>query len=75
MSDQSEIDTWFEAFTLIEDASFDLDVYVDIDGLHLSQPSEPELDDVVHVSWAQFATLIEVVSKLSVPEELTATFH
>ena len=75
MSDYTETEMWFEAFTLIEDASFDLDVYVDIDGLHLSQPSEPALDDVIHVSWAQFATLIEVVSKLPMPKELTETFH
>ena len=75
MSDQSEIEMWFEAFTLVEDTSFDLDVYADIDGLHLSQPSEPDLDDVVHISWIQFAMLVEVVSKLSMPKELTATFH
>ena len=75
MRDYPEAEMWFEAFTLIEDASFDLDVYVDVDGLHLSQPSEPELDDVIHVSWAQFAMLIDVVSKLSMPKELTETFH
>lgn len=59
---------WFKAVTIRDPEGFDVDLYLDYDGLHISQPSEPSMDDVVHMTWAQFDALLTYLEEIQTQE-------